>query len=44
VFAALGPLYNRSRLLGKVDIAAADRAPEWLVSGFFWVFELRRPA
>lgn len=40
--AMFGPLYRRSALLGNIDIKLADVLPYWLVSGWYFVFEMRR--
>jgi SAM-dependent methyltransferase len=42
VLTALGGLYDRSRLLGRLDVRLADRVPYWLASGWYLDLRLRR--
>jgi SAM-dependent methyltransferase len=42
ILAALGGLYERSKLLGRLDVRLADVLPYWLASGWYLDLRLRR--
>lgn len=42
ILSALGGLYDRSKLLGRLDVRLADLLPYWVASGWYLDLRLRR--